>query len=46
MNTEPGAEIVRIPERRFISLVASFINFHLQLIDLKQIKKIVWRMAF
>ena len=31
---------------RFISPVSSFINFHPQLIDLKEIKKICWRMAF
>lgn len=33
-------------ERRFINLLSSFINFHPQLIDLKQIKKIGWRMDF
>ena len=33
-------------ERRFITLASSFINFHPQLIDLKHIKKICWRMAF
>ncbi len=33
-------------ERRFINLLSSFINFHPQLIDLKHIKKICWRMAF